>query len=271
MAPTAETGEKLDGQIAVVTGGGRGIGRAIAVTLASAGMRVAVVARSSSETNDTVELIRRSGGHAHAYTVDITDARRVQATLAQVELALGGVHLLVNNAAQVGPIGPFHETDLERWWAAMDVNLRGALQCTRALLPGMIARGLGRVVNIVTSAVPFAYLSSYVTSKTALIRFTEIIAAELQPHGVKAFAVMPGTVRTAMSEYSLNSSEGREWLPWFQRLFAEGLDVCPEVPAHFVLELARGRADALSGRVLAARDDLGALTASTPEIQANKL
>lgn len=261
----------LEGQVAVVTGGGRGIGRAIALTLASAGMSVAIIARSKSEIADTANLIERSGGCAQAHAVDVADQQQVRSAMAQIERSLGAARLLVNNAAQIGPIGPFNLADLEHWWRAIDVNLRGAVQCTHALLPGMIARGSGRIVNIVASAIPLAHLSSYLTSKTALIRFTEIIAAELQPNGIQAFALLPGTVRTAMSEYSLDSVEGRKWLPWFGKLFSEGLDVPVERPANFVLALARGQGDALSGRTLGATDNLVALVASVPEIEANQL
>src|SRR6185312_14451038 len=107
---------------------------------------------------------------------------------------------------------------------------------------------------------PFAYLTSYVTSKTALIKFTETIAAELEPHGIGAFALIPGTVRTPLSEQSLTSVEGRKWLPWFGRIFAESLDVPAERPASLVLDVARGRLDPLSGRVLSVWDDIDTLT-----------
>lgn len=118
----------------------------------------------------------------------------------------------------------------------------------------MISRHRGRVVNIASSATPVAHFSAYTTSKTALIRFTATVAAELKPHGVSMFAVGPSTVRTAMSEYSLNSPEGQKWLPWFRRIFDEGLDVPVGRPAQLVLELASGRADALSGRFLTVAD-----------------
>src|SRR5689334_21583422 len=101
---------------------------------------------------------------------------------------------------------------------------------SRAVLPGMIARRQGRIVNIISGAAAsaFTYFSAYVTSKTALARFSEVLAAEVQPHGVFIFPIEPGTVRTTMSEYSLNSEEGQKWIPWFRRIFDEGLNVPPE-------------------------------------------
>jgi NAD(P)-dependent dehydrogenase (short-subunit alcohol dehydrogenase family)/uncharacterized protein YndB with AHSA1/START domain len=261
----------LSGQVAVVTGGGRGIGRAIALALAAAGAGTAVLARSQSELDKTVQLIQRTGGRAQAFVTDVTDVLTVRTAIAEIEQSLGPVDLLVNNAATSGPIGPFWETDTDQWWQALEVNLRGPVHCSRAVLPGMVARHQGRIVNIASSAIPVPYFSSYATGKTALIRFTETTAAELAPHGVKVFALAPGTVRTAMSEYSLNSPEGRRWLPWFQRIFQEGLDISAERPARMVVELASGRADRLSGRILSVSDDLDLLLTNEREIEENKL
>jgi NAD(P)-dependent dehydrogenase (short-subunit alcohol dehydrogenase family)/uncharacterized protein YndB with AHSA1/START domain len=261
----------LHGQVAVVTGGGRGIGRAIALALATAGTSTAVLARSQSELDETVQLIEHAGGRAQAFATGVTDVMAVRRAIAEIERSLGPVDLLVNNAATAGPIGPFWETDTDRWWQALEVNLRGPLHCSRAVLPGMVARRQGRIVNIASTSIPIPYFSSYATGKTALIRFTETVAAELAPHGVRIFALAPGTVRTAMSEYSLNSPEGRRWLPWFRRIFEEGLDIPAERPARMVVELASGRADKFSGRLLSVSDDLNLLLENKKEIEEDKL
>ena len=104
------------------------------------------------------------------------------------------------------------------------------------------------------------YFSAYVTSKTALIRFSECLAFEVKDHGIAVFAMGPGTVRTAMSEYSLNSPEGRTWLPWFRDIFDEGRDLPPERPAALMVALASGKADVLSGRYVYPADDLDRLS-----------
>jgi NAD(P)-dependent dehydrogenase (short-subunit alcohol dehydrogenase family) len=144
---------------------------------------------------------------------------------------------------------------------------------SRALLPGMIGRRRGRIVNIVSGAAanPFTYFSAYVASKTALARFSECLAAEVSPHGISVFAVDPGTVRTAMSEYSLTSKEGQKWLPWFRRLFDEGLSVGPERAAQRIVELASGKFDGLSGRFLPMAEDLATLLAGGDEIRDHNL
>src|SRR6516162_7200598 len=119
--------------------------------------------------------------------------------------------------------------------------------CSRVVLPGMISRGGGRIVNVASGAGTFAipYLGAYVTSKTALIRFTEVLALETAMHGIKVFAIEPGTVRTAMAEYALNSEEGNRWLPWLGEVFHKCEDVPPNLAAELVFVLASGRADAL--------------------------
>jgi NAD(P)-dependent dehydrogenase (short-subunit alcohol dehydrogenase family) len=263
----------LRGKVAVVTGGGRGIGRAIAQTLAAAGARVAVIARSTAEIDETAALIERAGGTAHAFSADIAIPAEVERAIDAIQLSLGRVDVLVNNAGAVKPFGPLWESNPSEWWYTMEVNLRGPLQCTHAVLPGMVARRGGRIINIASGGgtMPTPYFTSYVVSKTALIRFTECLALETKSYGISVFSISPGTVRTAMSSYSLNSPEGQKWLPWFGRIFDEKIDVPPERPAKLVLDLASGRADALSGRFLSIYDDLDALVKNASAIEEKDL
>ncbi len=250
--------EDLDGQVAIVTGGGRGIGRAIALGLAKAGCSVAVVARSEDQLAETVKEIAELGSRAISVIADVSDPGAVERMVLEVEKSLGSVDLLVNNAGLAGPIGLTWETDTDDWWRCLEVNLRGPMLCSRAVLPGMIARGGGRIVNVASGAGTFAipYLGAYVTSKAALIRFTEILALEAAQQGVKVFAIEPGTVRTAMAEHALKSEEGQRWMPWFGEVFKRGEDVPPDHAAALVALLASGRADALSGRFFTINDDV---------------
>ena len=263
--------DSRNAQVAVVTGAGRGIGRAVALALAGAGAKIAALARTRAEVEETAALIAKAGGQARAFVVDVTDAAAVQACFAEVESALGPVEVLVNNAGTLGRVGPFAESEPDEWWRVLDVNLRGPMLCTRAVLPGMVARRRGRIVNVASGALPYPYLSAYVTSKVALVRFTETGAAETRAHGVAMFAIAPGTTRTTMSEHSLTSEEGRRWIPWFERIFAEKLDVPIERPVALIMALASGRADALSGRFLTVFDDVEALVARAAEIEKQNL
>jgi NAD(P)-dependent dehydrogenase (short-subunit alcohol dehydrogenase family) len=137
----------------------------------------------------------------------------------------------------------------------------------------MIARRRGRIINLSTSAatVAVAHMGAYVVAKTALIRFTENLAAELLNAGVSVFALDPGTVRTAMSQHLLESEAGKTWLPWFRKLFDKGRDVPAEQAAQLVVELASGKADALSGRFLGVADDLTKLLEQSEQIKGSGL
>ncbi len=260
-------------KVAMVTGGGRGLGRAFAEALAASSYAVGVVARSASELDESVARIERAGGTVRAFAADVTDASAVDRAVSGIERALGPIDLLVNNAGVLGPLGPFAESDPMTWWRTLEVNLHGQILCAHRVLPGMIARRRGRIVNIASGggATMFPLFSAYITSKTALIRFSECLAAEVREHGISVFAMGPGTVRTAMSEYSAHSREGRKWLPWFRAIFDEGRDLPAERPAALLLALASGKADGLTGRFVTPHDDLDRLIGAAPEIDDRKL
>ena len=264
---------ELRGQVAIVTGAGRGLGRATALALARARARVGVVARSEEQLAETVRGVTEAGGEALAVVADVSDAAAVERMAREVERTLGPVDLLVNNAGTVGPLGPMWEADPGDWWRAIEVNLRAPYLCSRAVLPGMIERRYGRIINVSTGAatVAVAYMGAYVIAKTALTRFTENLAAELINSGVSVFAIDPGTVRTAMTEQVLESEAGKKWLPWFRKLFDRGLDVPAEKAAQLVVQLASGRADALSGRFIDVADDLAKLLERLDEVKRDNL
>jgi NAD(P)-dependent dehydrogenase (short-subunit alcohol dehydrogenase family) len=258
MNPERDSKIDLSGQVAIVTGGSRGIGKAVALGLAAAGASVAVVGRSADQLAETVCELSILGSRAIGVVADVADPPAASRIVRDVEQALGPVDLLVNNAGVAGPIGPTWEADADDWWRCLEVNLRGPMLCCRAVLPGMIDRGGGRIVNVASGAgtIPIPYLGAYVTSKTALIRLTEVLALEAESHGVKVWAIEPGTVRTAMAEDALKSAASRRWLPWFSDIFTRGDDVPPERAARLVVTLASGRADALSGRFFTINDDV---------------
>jgi len=250
--------------VALVTGGGRGIGRAIALSLAKQGWEVAVTARSADQLSETVKLAE---GRVIAVPGDVSDRNSVKAVARSVQYMLGPVSLLVNNAGTAGPLGPFWECNPEDWWRCQEVNLRGPMLLCRELLPGMIARQAGRIINVVSGAGTRAYpdMSAYVASKTALIRFSEQLAIELQPHGISVFPIMPGMVRTSMLE------EARQHLPFIQKSLDEGRDVAPEVTAGLVATLASGVADSLSGHLFSVSDDVEEIVHRAEAVRENEL
>ena len=258
--------------MALVTGAGRGIGRAIAFALSHAGASVAICARSEQEISVTAKEIRDGHRHALAIRADVTDRRNVELMVTQVEREMGRVDLLVNNAGVHGPIGPLVATDPDEWWRTMDVNLRGPLYCCRAVLPAMVGRGRGRVVNVSSGAgfAAWPMVSSYSVSKAALYRLTENLAAETKEHGVRVFAISPGLVRTAMSEDGLSSAEPSV-AQLFQGSFDAGAAIPPERAGELVVYLASGEADALSGRCLDVHYDARDMVARAREIQQRDL
>lgn len=263
------TQQRLDGQVAIVTGGGRGIGRAIAEGLARAGAAVTVLARSEDELAETVRLIESSGGRAIAVVADVTDERAVQTAVERAERELGPVDLLVNNAAVATPVGPAWEVDPDAWWRTVEVNLRGPFLCARAALPSMLRRRAGRIVNIVAVAAfnTAPFMSAYGGSKAALISFTDDLAAETREHGISVFAIRPGLVQTRMQDELMAS-------PYVQR--RRGPQAPALVPAERAAEavvfVATGKADALSGRFVdVTRDEIAELAERADEITRNDL
>src|SRR5215831_4084650 len=263
---------RLDGQVALVTGANRGIGRAMALALGEAGAAVAVCARSHDDVTGVAEQIVDSNGHAVAVRCDLTRRDEVEDMAAAVEAALGPVDLLVNNAAQPGPIGLLAATDPDEWWQTLEVNVRGPLYCVRAVLPGMLARGHGRIVNVSSAAGFEAWpmLSAYAVSKAALYRLSENIAAETRGQGVAVFAISPGFVRTEMTEHGLTCGDPsieQQYADWF----AKHEDVPAQMSANLVVHLASGAADVLSGRNIDVSDDVAQMVARAAEIQENDL
>ena len=260
-------------QVFLITGGGRGLGRAIAVGAAQAGAQVAVTARSVSELKETVELIQQAGGHAVALPADVTDHHAVVEAVAAAESRLGPIEVLINGAGSFRALGNAAQVDPDEWWREVEINLRGPFVCARAVLPGMISRRRGRIINIVSAAGLQAIetVSAYGVSKAALIRLTEALAAETRPYGIAVLAAHPGTVRTPMSEYAATSPQIQERAPlvqqWFQQLFAEGGDTPMEQAVAFMLAVASGRVDPLSGCYVGVDDDLEALVAQAEAIQ----
>ena len=269
---TGKKAIRLDGQVAAITGGGRGLGRAIALALGDAGAAVAVCARSGDEIRNVARDISSLGGRALAVVCDVARRSEVERMVRTVEESLGPVDLLVNNAGVFGPVGALADTDPDTWWRVMEVNLRGPLYCSRAVLPGMITRGHGRIINVSTSAALAAVpmLSAYVVSKTALYRFSENLAAETRAQGVMVFCVTPGLVRTAMSESAQSCGEPTIE-QWFSKAFADEKDVPADVPAGRVVYLASGAAEALTVRAIPMSDDVEAMVTRVTEIEEQDL
>jgi NAD(P)-dependent dehydrogenase (short-subunit alcohol dehydrogenase family) len=265
---------KLAGEVAVVTGAGRGIGRAIALAQAKEGAKLALLARTRAEIAAVAETIAGEGGTARVYAVDITDLDAVTMAFAAIERELGPVSLLTNNAGAFVAIGPIWTVEPEAWWHDVETNIRGTFNCCRAVIPAMIARKRGRIINMTGggTATSFPNGSGYATSKAGLLRLTECVSDTLAGSGVLVFAMDPGMVQTSMTEHQLSSDAGRTYLPDIPRLLEMGIDVPPTLAASLSVEIGSGRFDRLAGRMLmAARGDLDLGNAAIDDIAANDL
>ena len=273
MTPFDTTDVDLSGQVAIVTGGGRGLGRAMAQALTAAKTKVAVVARSEDQLAETVDLIQSAGGHVLAIPTDITDRTAVESMVQIVQQELGAVDILVNNAGVVGVPGPIWEANPQDWRHTLDVNLHGAFLCAITVLKEMVRRKRGRIINVASGAAlgPIPYGSAYCVSKAALSRLTECIAADAKEHGIVAFVIDPGSVRTAMTEYLIESQEGQTYLPWYRKFILDGGDVSAEISANLVTLLASGKADSLSGCFISISDNINELVRSAEQIEQNSL
>ena len=169
---------------------------------------------------------------------------------------------------------PAWEVDPAEWWRCMEVNVYGAYLCAAAVLPSMVRRRRGRIVNMASGAglqaIPFG--SAYVVSKTALIRMAETLAAETKEYGISVFAIHPGTVETAMTHYLAESESGKSWTPWFRRRYVEeGTYDSMEAALELVTLLASGEVDVLSGGCFGVSDNVHELAHRAAEIQQNSL
>jgi 3-oxoacyl-[acyl-carrier protein] reductase len=240
---------ELAGKVALVTGGGRGIGRGIAVELTKAGARVAVSARTRAQVEETAS---ETGGIA--IEADVSKREDVERMVATTEAELGPIDVMVNNAGIALWEDKGWEVEPEEWWHVLEVNVLGVYLGCRAVIPGMIARGGGRIVNVASGAayLPGGTSTAYGASKAAVHRFSETLANQLAPHGIPVFSISPGLVRTDMIRDQMG--DDAPWTP-------------PELAPQLVRALASGRLDALSGRYLhAEHDDIDDVASRAAEI-----
>lgn len=266
--------KELIGQVALITGGGRGFGKAIALKFACEGAAVAVTARTQSELDQTVREIEAAGGQGWAVPGDVTSPEDVAHVVGTTNARLGPVTLLVNNAGIPGPFAPTWAADPAEWWFAQEVHLRSLFLFAHEVLPSMIERRAGRILVVSAMGshrVDFA-MSAYCVGKCSQNRLVQLMAAEVKEFGVSAFAIDPGFVITELAEITMRDPGAQRWkADMIARLKERKAD--PNSLLDFdrcakrCVDLASGRYDALSGSYSELRDDLDEMLA---EVRAGK-
>jgi NAD(P)-dependent dehydrogenase (short-subunit alcohol dehydrogenase family) len=245
----------LQDRVVIVTGSGRGIGRALALEFARHGAQVVCCARTTAEIEETAALIKAENGRCLAVPADLRESGQVNQVVKQTLTEFGRIDVLVNNAARIPVIDALWEVDAEQWWDEITVNLRGPMLCCRAVLPHMVEQNEGIVINM-AGGTEIPGRTSYCCSKAALNRLTGLLAKELESMGsaVLAFSMAPGLVKTRRTLHEAQSSEGVKWNPATRQHFDAGLDRPPEDCARATIKLVAEANPAMSGKAFRAQD-----------------
>ena len=243
----------------LVTGAGRGIGKRLAMGFADAGARVGLLARSRAELDLAKLEIEQARGNALRLEADVRDREQVAAAVDRMRVLFGGVDVLVAAAGVLGPIGPLVETDPKRWEEAIGINLIGAVNCCRAVLPHMIERRSGKIILLAGggSTSPRRNFSAHAASKAGLVRFAETLAEEVGEHNVQVNCLIPGAAYTHMTDEILRAGEERAG----EKEYAEARQlrvnggVTPEKQIQLALFLASAKSNHISGKLIHANDD----------------
>ncbi len=266
---------KLQHRVALITGAGRGIGRAIALAYAREGAQLALAARTVSELAQTAQQAQALGAATHILRADIASPTDVEAMVQATVERLSTIDILVNNAGIAGPIGPLHESDVEAWIHTLQVNLVGTYLCCRAVLPIMRQHGRGKIINLAGAGATAAWpnLSAYVVSKVAVVRLTETLALELAGSNIHVNALGPGSIHTQMWEELRDGAQhiGDTQLYALGQRVTSGGGASLERAADLAVLLASDDVAPLSGRLISAvTDDVPHLPSQVQHIMASE-
>ena len=264
---------KLDGQIAVITGSGRGIGRAIALAYAREGAKLALAARSETELQETVSAVSELGAEAIAVRTDVTSQEDTEQLAHRVVERFGRIDVLVNNAGNSGPVGPLHVNDIADWVNTINVNLTGTFLVCRAVIPVMLERSGGKIINLSGAGATNAWsnMSAYCSSKAAVVRLTEVLAQELDGKGITVNALGPGSVHTSMWDKMTEQAAqaGADFIHQLGLRVTSGGGASIDECAELAVWLASSESGELTGRLIsAATDDFRGLQLRIAEIMA---
>ena len=266
----------LHGKTAIVTGSGSGVGRELARAFAREGANVVCCGRRKGKLDETTALIAAEGGTALPLPTDVSVWAQVQEMVRAALERFGQIDLLFNNAGRFQSIGPVWEADPDAWWRDVTVNLYGTMLCCRAVLPHMMARDEGVLINMDGgggAGGPNVGGSAYGCSKAGLVRFSEGVARELEQKGSKVlvFCMNPGFVHTEMTEALISTPHKRKWQPHVVELMGSEREMPPDACARATLKLLQVAGPELSGRVFGVNTDFDAVARNAAIIRDNSL
>lgn len=243
---------------ALITGAGRGIGKRIAIGFAKAGMRVGLLGRSQAELDLTKLEIEHAGGNAHRFRADVRDYEQLSAAVDRMTGVMGEVHILIANAAVLGPIGPFAEHKPRDWKEVFETNVMGVMNACRTVLPQMIQARNGKIIVIAdsSSSSPRPNFAPYSASKAAVVRFVESVAEEVRNHNVQINCFSPGVAYTSMTDEIIEAGEraGSNEIEEAEQIRLTGGEPADR-QIQVALFLASERSNHLTGKLIDVTDD----------------
>jgi NAD(P)-dependent dehydrogenase (short-subunit alcohol dehydrogenase family) len=245
---------KLKDKVAIITGAGRGLGRSVALAFGRQEAKVVLAARSKEEIDHLADQLQSLRKDAIAIPTDVSDEDQVDRLVKRTLEIYGTVDILVNNAGARGPIGPIHNTSLSDWERVLRVNLTSAFLCSKAVLPTMMEKKEGKIINVATTMTLRPNLTPYMVAKAGLIHFTKQLSRELKEYNIQVNVIHPGVMDTRMQEELRKAGTKAIGTDMFERLKEEGILKSPDEPAKLILFLASKAADGINGEYLSFDD-----------------